>query len=86
MEGEAGLVKAWKAGKACFQELEKLLPSYRKKMTKSIPTSLQVREFMVDNVNTCGIVDILCCVTLAGFMMAEVNPAIIYSNTYRRYI
>jgi hypothetical protein len=55
-------------------------------MTKSIPTSLQVREFMVDNVNTCGIVDNLSCVTLAGFMMAEVNPAIIYSNTYRRYI
>jgi hypothetical protein len=55
-------------------------------MTKSIPTSLEVREFMVDNGNTCGIVDILSCVTHAGFRMAEVNPAIINSNTYRRYI
>jgi len=55
-------------------------------MTKSIPTSLAVREFMVYNVNTCGIFDILSCDTHAGFMMAEVNPAIIYSNTYRRYI
>jgi len=55
-------------------------------MTKSIPTSLASREFMVHNVNTCGIFDILSCDTHTGFMMAEVNPAIIYSNTYRRYI
>jgi len=35
-EVDLSLVKDLKAGKACFQELEKLLPSYRVNRTKSI--------------------------------------------------
>ena len=41
------LVKASRAGKACFQELEKLLPSYRIIFKKSILPDYQVNNSKV---------------------------------------
>jgi hypothetical protein len=72
------LVKASRAGKACFQELEKLLPSYRIIFKKSIPADYQVNNSKLVIEIPAVLLILLIFVTHPQVKAAEVNPDIIY--------